>query len=368
MGRPRSAGDMRSGRRIAAGDLRRLATDILGSFHVPPEEASIVADVLVAADLRGIPSHGVSRLPQYAQRLRNGKIQPRTSLRVLREFATSVALDAGQGWGHVAGCEAMRRCIERAKDAGVCVVTVSHSTHFGIAAYYAMLALEHEMIGVAATNSRPHVAPTYGRTPVLGTNPIAFAAPAGEERPFVLDMATSVVAMGRVKMREVLGHELPVGWGIDSAGSICTDPRAVLQGGSILPLGGFAETGGYKGYGLALLVDILTGVLAGAGFGPMMAVDYEASGANIGHTFAAIKIGAFRAVEAFRRDMDRLIRSIRCSPQTPGSPPILVAGEKEYRCAEEYRVHGIPVASETMLALAEEAETCGCPFDLRPIG
>ena len=368
MGRPRSAGDMRASQRISADELRGVVCDILESLHVPSEEASVVADVLVAADLRGIPSHGVSRLPQYVQRLRHGKIRPRTSLRVLRESATSVAFDAGQGWGHVAGREAMRRCIEKAQDAGICVATVSRSTHFGIAAYYAMLALEHEMIGVAATNSRPHVAPTYGRTPALGTNPIAFAVPAAEERPFVLDMATSVVAMGRVKMREALGRELPVGWGIDSAGNPCTDPRAVRQGGSILPLGGFAETGGYKGYGLALLVDILTGVLAGAGFGPMMAVEYEASGPNIGHTFAALKIGAFRAVEAFRQDMDRLIRSIRCSPQTPGSPPILVAGEKEYECAEDYCVNGIPVASETVRALAEEAEACGRPFDLPLMG
>lgn len=353
--------------RVRKDDLRNLVRRTLESLGVPPEEGAVVADVLVAADLRGIPSHGVSRLPLYARRLRDGKIEPRTSLVVLRETTTTLVLDAGQGWGHVAGREAMRRCIEKARSTGISVATVRRSTHYGIAAYYAMMALDYGMIGATATNSRPHAAPTYGRTPVLGTNPLAFAVPANEELPFVLDMATSVVAMGRVKMRESLGHPIPLGWGIDETGAMTDETAAVARRGALLPLGGLAETSGYKGYGLAFLVDILSGVLAGAGFGPMMAQEYETTGPDIGHVFAALDVEAFRPAKEFRCEVDQLIREIRSSPRLPGASRIYVPGEKESECAEENAVRGIPIAPETLGMLKDEAEWCGVPFDLRPI-
>lgn len=353
--------------RFHASDLRRFVVCILTAHDVPHEEAGIVADVLVSAERRGIPSHGMGRLSLYSRRLREGKIHSSTKLVTVRESSAALCLDAGQGWGHVAGHHAMQRCIEKAKGSGICIATVRRSTHFGIAAHYAMMPLEHGMIGFAATNTRPHVAPTFGRAPTLGTNPLSLAAPALHERPFVLDMSTSTVAMGRIKLHEAIQQPLPAAWGIDDKGDVCLNPGVVLEQGALLPLGGFDETSGYKGYGLAFLVDILSGVLAGAGFGPLMPHEHEESGPNIGHTFAAVDIEAFRPIEDFLQDMDRLIQAVRSSPKEEGSKRIYVAGEKEFEQAEQNDRLGIPLMPHIVNALQHESARLGLPFDLTPI-
>ena len=353
--------------RFHAADLRHFIVCILAAYDVPREEAGIVADVLVSAERRGIPSHGIGRLVLYSRRLREGKIQSSTKLVTVRESSAVLCLDAGQGWGHVASHYAMQRCIEKARGTGICVATVRRSTHFGIAAHYAMMALENGMIGFAATNTLPHVAPTFGCFPTLGTNPISLAAPALHEPPFVLDMSTSTVAMGRIFIHESAREPVPANWGIDDRGCVCLDPSVIRERGALLPLGGFDCTAGYKGYGLAFMVDIISGVLAGAGFGPLMPLEREESGPNIGHTFAAVDIEAFRPIEDFRRDMDRLIQAVRSSPREEGAKRIYIAGEKEFEQAEQNDRLGIPIMPHILNALQRESARLGLPFDLTPI-
>lgn len=221
------------------------------ALQVPEEDARIAADVLVSADLRGIHSHGVIRLNSYyGDRLQNGRINPNTPVKTIQEQASSLVLDGGNGLGPVVAFKAMSQCIAKAKATGLSITTVRNSNHFGIAGFYAMMALPEDMIGICLTNSQPLVAPTYGREPALGTNPIALAAPAGKERPYVLDMATSIVSIGKIVVHEKTGQTIPEGWGINQAGAITTNPAEVSHGGALLPLGGLAEMRGYKGYGL----------------------------------------------------------------------------------------------------------------------
>jgi LDH2 family malate/lactate/ureidoglycolate dehydrogenase len=232
-----------------------------------------------------------------------------------------------------------------------------------------MQALAHGMIGLSFTNAGSLVAPTYGRAAVLGTNPIAVAAPSGEERPYVLDMATSIVPIGKITVYQKAGLEIPYGWGIDGAGEVTADPEKVFQGGALLPLGGTAEMRGYKGYGLALLVEILSGVLAGSAFGK--GVDPEGgkhSLSRIGHCFMALRIDAFRPLIDYQRDMDALIRQLKDAPKALGQNRIYVHGEKEFERAERSLREGVPILTSVARALVEEGEIAGVLFDLEPLG
>lgn len=336
---------------------------------VPAEDAQIAADVLLAADLRGVASHGIIRLhTYYGNRIRKGLIDVRSPLRVVRESPATLLLDGGQGLGQVVAYRAMQRCIEKAQEVGMAMVTVRNSNHYGIAGYYAMMALPHDMIGISLTNSQPLVAPTYGRKAMLGTNPIAVAVPAGQERPFVLDMATSIVPIGKITVYDKAGLPIPEGWGIDARGNVTTDPKAVLQGGALLPLGGTALMRGYKGYGLAMVVDILSGVLSGAAYSIDVARPGEGQAANVGHFFAAIRVDALRPVDEFKADMDRLIRMIKDSPKAEGEERIYIHGEKEFENAEKYARDGVPLLVEVVKSLREGGEQVGVPFDLEPLG
>ena len=248
-----------------AQDLREFVVRYFTKLGVPERDARIAADILVSADLRGVDSHGVIRLSTYyGSRLRKGLIDPNPKITVLAETPATLRIDGGAGLGQVVGYQAMTRCIAKAKEVGTALVTVRNSNHYGIAGYYAMMALEEGMIGVSYTNAQSLVAPTYGRTAILGTNPIAVAVPAGKERPYVLDMATSIVPIGRITVYQKSGRQIPEGWGVDKEGGVTTDPNQVLDGGALMPLGGIDTMRGYKGYGLAMLVDIFCGVLSGA--------------------------------------------------------------------------------------------------------
>lgn len=350
-------------------DLKEYVVRFFTSYQVPEEDARIAADILVEADLRGVDSHGVIRLDTYyGSRLRTGKIDPSTPLKIERETLTTVAYDAGAGLGQVAGYRAMQRCIEKARDAGMCMATVRNSNHYGIAGYYAMMALPHDMIGISFTNSQPLVAPTYGRTAILGTNPIAVAAPAGQNRPYVLDMATSIVPIGRITVYQKAGKPIPEGWGVDTDGLITTNPSAVLNGGALMALGGTDIMRGYKGYGLALLVDIFSGILSGASFGKSVGHPNENRPADVGHFFAAIKVDAFRDIEDFKRDMDSLLDQLKDAPKATGQDRIYIHGEKEFELAEHNLKEGIPLMVEVVKGLKEVGEQVGLPFDLEPVG
>ena len=339
------------------------------AMSVPEIDARIAADVLVSADLRGVSSHGVIRLHSYyGNRLKNHLIDPASPIKTLKESPATLSLDGGNGLGQVVAYRAMSRCIEMADNAGIAITTVRNSNHFGIAGYYAMMALPQDMIGISLTNSRPLVAPTFGLKGATGTNPISVAVPAGKELPYVLDMATSIVPIGRVTVYEKAGEKIPEGWGINAKGELTREPKEVLQGGALLPLGGPAELSGYKGYGLSLLVDLLSGVLSGAAFGQTVGKPSEKQNANIGHFFAAIKIENFRPVDYFKEDMDDYIRSLKATPKLPGQDRIYIHGEKEFENVEKYMQEGVPLLTEVVDQLKTAGEEAGVPFDLQPIG
>jgi len=349
-------------------ELKAYVVNYLQRWGVPEGDARIVADVLISADMRGVDSHGVIRLKSYyGSRIAARRLDPLAPLSVVRESPTSLAMDANNGLGHPAGHKTMQRCLEKAQLSGICFATVRNSNHYGIAGYYAMMALEKDMIGVSFTNSGPLVAPTYGKKAILGTNPIAVAVPAGNSRPYVLDMATSIVPIGRVTVYQKNHKPIPAGWGIDSEGRVTEDPTSVIEGGALMPLGGIDLMRGYKGYGLALLVDIFSGVLAGSGFAENVANASEGSTARVGHFFAAIKIDAFRDLQEFKADMDELLDDLRHSPKAAGEERIYIHGEKEFEKAERAESEGVPISAATYKILKTAGEEDGVPFELSPL-
>lgn len=351
-------------------DLKQFVIRFFRHFNVPAEDAAIAADVIVQADLRGIASHGISKLYQYyGNRLQAGKINPHSDLRILNETRNTVSYDGGNGIGLVLASRAMEACIRKAKDYSVGICTVRNSNHFGIAGYYAMMALEHKMIGGCFTNSEALVAPTFGKVRVLGTNPIAVAVPALNRPSFVLDMATSIKPLGRVLLHEIQGKAIPLGWGMDKRGNLTTVPRQVHYGGALLPLGGSEEMSGYKGYGLALLVEILSGVLSGSGLGNGVGSPLSTDGppANVGHLFLAIDIASFRPFPDFVKDLEALLDQIVHSAKAVGQKRIYIHGEKEFERTAEYRRSGIPILFPVVEELRRRGETIGVLFDIEPI-
>jgi len=347
-------------------ELEGYVERFLNKLGVPLPDAQISARILVAADLRGIGSHGVIRLhTYYGSRIQKGLIDPLTPLITVYETAANATLDAGNGLGMVAASRAMERCIQMARQANVAVVSVRNSNHFGIAGYYAMLALKENQIGISLTNAQPLVAPTYGRTAMLGTNPIAIAVPCAGRLPFVLDMATSIVPIGKVTYYEKAGQPVPLCWGMDASGNMTEKPSEIIEGGALSPLGGTDILRGYKGYDLAVVVDILSGILSGSGFGK--AAGSNDKPARIGHFFMTINIGAFRPLEDFKRDMTSLMDELQKAPKAEGQSRIYLAGEKEFEQEDENRTRGVPLLDEVVKGLDQAGREVGVPFDLNPI-
>jgi LDH2 family malate/lactate/ureidoglycolate dehydrogenase len=339
--------------RIAEEDLIAYAAAIFRGHEVRPEDARTAAEVLVASDMRGIESHGVARLEQYVKAIDAGVLDPQAQPEIVRQSGATALVDAHNGLGHVAGVYAMRLAIEKARVADVGVVSVRHSNHYGIAGYYAMMALDHDFIGISLTDSSPLVAPTGGRTAMLGTNPIAFAAPTGGPFPFVLDMATSTVPRGRIEVAARKDLPLGPGWSLDASGRPTRDARAALEG-ALLPLGGAAESAGYKGYGLAAMVEILTGVLSGSLYGPLIARLWEtARPSDLGQFFLALRPDAFGSLEGFQQRLQHLQDLLKQGPLAVDEAEILIAGEKEARNTERNRREGIPV-HPTVVATLEQ--------------
>jgi LDH2 family malate/lactate/ureidoglycolate dehydrogenase len=338
--------------RVDAQRLRTFVTGVVAAAAASEEDARIVADVLVASDLRGHESHGVARLERYYVRpLLAGRINAHATLTLKHETAATLLFDAGNGLGQPATKRAMDACIAKARTSGMCMASIRHSNHYGIAAYYAMQALEHDMLGFCCTDAGPLAVPTGGRTAFLGSNPIAFAAPAGRNWPFVLDMATSVVPVGKVEVKARRAAPLPAGWAVDAEGRPTTDSLAVLarlehrQPGGLMPLGGVEA--GHKGYGLSVMVDIMCGVLAGARFGrPKGEAPIPGDPAGVGHVVGAIDIAAFGPVDEFKRDLDDYIDALHALPHTEHVDRIRVAGEPEYEAQEHRLLEGIPLHEE----------------------
>lgn len=363
-----------TGTTVQADALRAFCVRVFEKLHLPTTEAEITTDVLLAANLRGIDSHGVARLRRYVKGLQDGVMLAQPEEKVISETATIALIDAGAGLGQPVSYRAMKLAIEKAQKYGTGFVTVRNSNHYGIAGYYAMMALQHGMIGISMTNAAVLVVPTFGRDATLGTNPIAMAAPTGQERPFVLDMATSTVPRGKLEVYNRQGKPLPLGWATDETGTPTTDAAHVLdnmlarRGGGLLPLGGAGEEfRGYKGYGLALLVDILSGVLPGAGYANNIypkTPEGKPLPADVGHFFGAIKVEAFRPLDEFKATMDDIIRRLKDTPKAEGADRIYIHGEKEYEEADRRAKEGIPLGPKVEADLRAIAQKFGVEYDL----
>src|SRR6266436_1760893 len=334
---------------------------------VPAQDAKVTTDVLVLADLRGIESHGVARLPRYYADLKNGWTKPTDESKIVTETKATAMIDGGRSLGQVVGRKGMELAIKKAKETAVGIVSVRNSHHYGIAGYYSLLALEHDLIGMSMTNAAPLVVPTFGRNAMLGTNPISLTAPAGKERAFVLDMATSVVPRGKLEVFDRQGKKMPLGWAVDKTGRGTEGAYAVLSGmsrrlggGSVLLGGEGEEHSGRKGYGLGLMGDVLSGVLSGAATG--LGVDVNKAKPNVGHFFMALDPAAFRPLEDFKRDMDRLSQELKNSPKAEGQSRIYVHGEKSYSRMEKYRREGIPLGVKVVEAMKQVGTEIGVPW------
>lgn len=353
--------------------LTNFCVEIFKKIGVSEADAKIVADNLVTSDLRGISSHGVARLKRYVDGIKGGIILTNVKPKILKETPVTVAVSGENGLGQPAGFFAMNLAIEKAKKNGLGFATVRNSNHYGIAGYYALMALKHDLIGISLTNSEPLVVPTFSKDMIIGTNPISVAIPAGKERPYVLDMATSVVPRG--KFEEYLRQEknVPMGWAVDQEGLPTTDTKLVIDnmtntaGGGILPLGGEGELfSGHKGYGLSLLVDILSGVLSGAEFGPYVKSKKRGTKTfvNVGHFFGAVKIENFIELDKFKSTMDSMIQQLKNSQKAKGQNRVYIHGEKEFEKWEEYKKNGVPLGEKVVETLKQLSQELGVTYNL----
>ena len=348
--------------RVSYNELKNFCINIYEKCHIPKKQAELAAKVLTEADLRGIPSHGVARLRRYVEGLKTGQMIPDAVSRTVIESPSSLVVDAAGGMGAPVSIHTMNKVIKKAQKNGAAFACVFNSNHFGIAGYYAQMAAEADMIGIAMTNTAALGVPTFGRQVMFGTNPLAFCAPADQEKYFLLDMSTTVVSRGKIETYASKRQSLPHNWAVDKSGCSATDAESILHdmlhryGGGILPLGGEGELfGGYKGYGLAVMVDILCAVLCGAPFGPDIC-DTELSSARVSHFFGAVKLDCFRAPAAFKKDMDKMLRQLKDTPPAEGQENVYTAGEKEFIQAEYNLKNGVPLSNPTYEKLIQIAD------------
>ena len=340
--------------RIPAEDLHKQVAAILQGVGTPAEHAEITARILVSSSLRGVETHGVGNAVRYSRSIESGEYTVPQTTEVISETDTIALLSCGNGLGFVAAHQGMEMSIEKAKKFGLGMATIRDGHHIGMVGYYPMMAVEQDMIGMAMTNASPAVRPALGARPRVGTNPIAFGAPAGEERDFILDMATSTVASGKIGLAKRLGVRMPVGWAVSAEGEPIIDPPEDRgEDWAMNPLGNTREQGAHKGYGLGLVVDILCGVLSGGGFGTQLS-----GGENMTWTMA-IDIARFRDVNDFKAMMDDMIRELHATPALPGEERVLVAGDPEGEFEDDRSVNGVPVENSQYDEMRQRAVELG---------
>ena len=334
----------------------------------PPADAAQAAEALLAADLRGIDSHGVARLNGYVRLWEAGRINPTPTIRIVHETPSSATVDGDGGLGLVVGPWAMDVARQKAAAVGTGWVAVRHSNHFGIAGYHAMRALADGQIGIAMTNASPLVAPTRALKRLLGTNPIAVAVPAGQEPPFVADLATTTAANGKLEILQRKGLDAPLDWLQDAAGHPTPDAHGVVKGGALRPLGG--DTASHKGYALGAVVDIFSAVLSGANYGPwvppfvaFLAPPADPVGAGLGHFFGAMRVDAFRPAAEFSAHMDHWIQTFRAAPARDAARPVLIPGDPERAAETDRRAHGIPLLAPVVADLRKLSEKLGVAWE-----
>lgn len=337
--------------------LETLATEVFKQTGVSAAKAKVVAESLVHADLRGIESHGLSRMPIYVKRIEAGLIERVEEPQLVIQEGATALVDGKNQLGAVVGLMALEQAIKLARQTGIGFVGVRHSNHFGTCSYYAERAIAEGLILLALTNAPESMAPSGGIRPFLGTNPIAVGIPAGQEPSFLLDMATSVTARGKIVMAAKKGEAIPADWAIDKDGMPTTKPEQALLG-SLLPIGGA------KGYGLAMFIDLLCGLLTGAAFGPGVKSLYDnwEHPQNVGHIFFVIDIQRFMPLPVFQQNMDEYIRQVKSGPKKEGTSEILIPGEIESRKRQERLKNGIPYSANVVEELTQLCATYGINF------
>ena len=343
--------------------LHQFAVNLFVKIGCFNDQAIEAANVLLSADLRGVDSHGVARLMGYLRLYEKNRINSKPQLSVVHETPSTAVVDGDAGLGLVAGPYAMRLAIEKAKNVGTGWVAVKNSNHYGIAGYHAMMALEADCIGISMTNASPLVAPTYSKERLLGTNPIAVAVPAGDEPPFVADMATTTAANGKLEILQRKNESAPMGWLQDKEGQPTQAAQGIIEGGALLPLGGDREHGSHKGFILGSIVDILSAVLSGANYGPwvppfvsFLDPDPNPVGEGIGHFFGALRIDAFRPASEFKIHMDIWIKRFRNAETINETNKVIIPGDPERRMDQLRRKEGIPLLDTVVKDLQSLSE------------
>ena len=343
---------------VDAGKLLDLTVRALQKVGVPHEDARITADMLVTTDLRGIESHGVAHLAQfYVGAIRSGRINPTPNTRIVRETPSTAVMDGDRGLGFVVGHRAMNEAMRKADATGAGFVAVRNSTHSGAGFYYAMMALPRDMVGISMTTGGPVVIPPGGTKRTYGANVISVAAPAGEGAPFVLDMATSTVAVGKLEIAARRALPIPVGWALDSEARPTKDPTTFFSGGGLLPLGGTPEQGSYKGFGLALAVDVFCGLLSASGASPLLKGSFS-------QFYGALRIDAFLPAAEFKALMDSTIRALKAAPRAEGAGELRIAGEIEHDLERERRASGLPLHPAVVQSLRDMSRELEIDCDL----
>lgn len=349
--------------------LQSFIKQVFLSIGCPDDDAQLASSVLISADLRGVDSHGIARLVGYVRLFDNGRLNTKPVIKIIHESPSTAVVDGDKGLGLVVAPKAMQIAIQKANAVGSGWISVQNSNHFGIAGFHAMMALENDMIGWAMTNAAPLVTPTFSKEKLLGTNPIALAIPAKENPPFVADFATTAVAYGKMEILQRKGSPAPLGWVQDKDGNPTDDANAVKNGGALLPVGGDREHGSHKGYGMGAIVDILSGVLSGANFGPWVppfaTAGFMAAGEQVGkgtgHFLGAMRIDGFRPADDFKQDMDKWINRFRAAPAIEGQS-VLIPGDPERELEIIRKSQGISLLEPVVKDLQGLAERFGIDF------
>jgi len=350
---------MSESRRYTPDSLREYCTRLYQAVGVSEQEGFLIADSLVEANLRGIYSHGVSRMPIYMQRLSRGDIRVKAQWKVESETPGTMLVDAMNSMGYVVGVRVMERLVEKARENGMASAAIRGSTHFGMTSYMTDVALRSDMIGVAVSNSPASMAPWGGRTAFLGTNPLCVSVPAGEAGSVTLDMATAAAARGKLIAARDKGDDIPPGWAFDRDGKVTTDAQAGLDG-TMIPLGGA------KGYGLAFMIDILASGLSGGAFGPQVKnLYYTDELQNFSHFWTVINIGAFLPVDKFKAHVDEIVRQVKAVPRAQGIDEIFAPGEIELRSREVNLEKGIELPPNVIESLGKLGEEYGVPCTMK---
>lgn len=338
--------------------LQQFCETVLKEIGMNAQDSAIVADSLVKANLEGVDSHGISRLPIYAKRFIDQRIKLNPDIQLIEKSSSVLVADGDNGLGHVVSYRSIQKGIEMAKGSGVAAIAIKNSNHFGTASYFCQLACEQNLACIGFTNSPPGIAPWGGKHAFFGTNPIAFGFPTGDDQPVIIDLSTSIVARGKIILAATQGNPIPEGWAIDKNGQPTTDPKAALQG-SVLPLGGA------KGSALALAVEVLTGVLSGAAFGPHVKNIYddgETEPANVGHFFILLDIEKFMNMHTFFESMKHLLAEMKDVPTTPGTSEIRYPGERRKRERESRLQDGVQLSPSVIEELVAVGSAYGVEF------